>query len=972
MTLLTMLNHGDYSILAFDSNAHSRLYGPTTNDRGRKFEVFIFKYSLNVENRGDTPTFHRNNSIESSIDVTLTRGAIPLQNWRVESAEFNGSDHYTIKWHLPMTLEERPKIRPWQSAKWDVFKAKIEEHNFDELPTNFTTRKADKFLNRIYRVIDSALEEACPLRPAKLSPVELDWFKQDQRHLLNRTKRKYANYVYDKQCPKRRKAFIKAKRSYHQSCRKAKRHSWRMFVEQTPDISAMTRLVKIAQRKDRRTINTFTNTDGTLTAPGLETIKALTDTHFPAAQEGTTPTQHDNQHKVLTEFAQQSCKDWITPALVRKALLKFKPNKAAGPDGLKPIAFRHLPDNIINAITLLYKVCILLGHTPHKWRETKVIFLPKPNKLSYGNTKSYRPISLSNYLLKGLERLVVWKMDENLTHHPLHHQQHGFTKGKCTESAISIATDYIEEFVFNKQLCLGVFLDISSAFDSISIHHIRNTLLEHGGQPELVAWYFSYLEKRYIEVTLHGETAHLTTGTGFPQGGVCSARSWLIAFDAAIRIINSRGVLGTGYADYCCILLGGTHIGNMVDQVQPILEDLVAWGRTCGLHFNTQKTVAVLFTRSTKTYHCQVRMDGELIPYSQSVIYLGVTLDKKLHWTKHMNEKLAKAKGLLLKLAGIIHSYWGPRPKLVKWAYTEIVRPVISYAAMIWGHESETPGHLKALRRLNRLAMSITVRVPRSTPTRAMEIILGLLPLHLHILQTGLSTYHRIKPAPISWEGIIPNLTHSVSHLKFWEYQCIDFDMAATRLDEDECNVPPPKKHFTVDGESFVDMAGRQGFVDCNIYTDGSKMGDKVGAGIYIIRGGARVIETCFRLPDHATVFQAETLAIREATYVAQQMPNLTDIKFFVDSQAVLRALQGGMVKSKLVLQTMTALNGIQARSITFVWTKAHIGIHGNEKADNMAKAGTELAGDLILHTPSALCNLKTHIHDKNTRNLDS
>ena len=961
-------SHALPAIFSFDSNAHSRMYGTTTNDRGKKFEEFILKFNLMVENRGTTPTFHafrRNNSIDTSIDVTLSRGLVPLHNWRVESQAFNGSDHHTIRWSLPTQLPEPTMIRPWKTAKWDVFQAKIAEHNFNELPTNLTTRKIDKLLDRVYRVIDEALEEACPLRPAKFTPVEISWFKQDQRHLLNRTKRKYANHMQHRHCPKRRKAFVKAKRQYHKACRKAKRSSWKKFIEETPDESGMTLLMKISQRKDKRTINTFTKPDGTLTEPGKETITALTDTHFPVATTGTDTIVHDNSRKLQTGTIRESNKEWINPTLTRKALLQFKPNKAAGPDGLKPIVFKHLPDNIIEVITLIYQACISLAHTPHKWRETKVIFLPKPGKPSYGIPKAYRPISLSNYLLKGLERLVVWRMDIALKQKPLLAQQHGFTKGKCTESAISDSLNYIEEHIYDKKHCLGLFLDISSAFDSISIDHIRTTLLEHNGPSDLVEWYYSYLGKRFLEVTLQGETARLTTRTGFPQGGVCSARFWLIAFNRAIQIINSRGVIGTGYADDCCILLGGTSIHNMVDQVQPVLEELVAWGASCGLVFNPSKTVAIVFTRSYKTFQRQVRMNGELIPYSQSVVYLGVTLDYRLWWTQHISNKIAKAKGLLMKLASIIHSYWGPKPKLLRWAYTGIVRPVLSYASMIWAHEAETPGHEKALRRLNRLAMNTIVRVPRSTPTRAMEIVLGILPLHLHILQTGFATYTRLRIPPITWEGIIPNLTHAISHLKFWEYQTLEFDLQESLLESDDCFMPNIDNKFTIDGESFIDMASRQGFVDCNVYTDGSKTDEKVGAGVFIVRDGARVIETCFRLPPHATVFQAETMAIREAARVLQVMPSLTHVKLFVDSQAVLRAMQGLNIHSKLLHQTIQELNKITASSITFVWTKAHIGTFGNEKADKMAKAGAELPDHAILQTPSSNCNLKHKIAEK-------
>ena len=336
-------------------------------------------------------------------------------------------------------------------------------------------------------------------------------------------------------------------------------------------------LFKIAQRRDKISINTLLKPDNTLTEPGAQTISMLTDTHFPAASHGTIPLAHDNDKCISTSDLDE-LHDWIDEDLVRKLLKQFKPNKAPGPDSLKPIVFRYLPQNAIQILVTIYKACVSLCHTPKKWRERRVIFLPKPGKDSYDLPKSYRPISLANFLLKALERLVVWRMDKDMEDFPIQSLQHGFMKGKSTESAIFNTVDYIEEYIFDKQHCLGVFLDISSAFDSISIDHIRNKLLEHNGTPDMVEWCYSYLSRRYLEVDLHGETVNLTTGTGFPQGGVCSARFWLITFDQAIQIINSNGITGNGYADDCSALVGGDHPHNMIEKMQTMLDRLVAWG----------------------------------------------------------------------------------------------------------------------------------------------------------------------------------------------------------------------------------------------------------------------------------------------------------------------------------------------------------------------------------------------------------
>lgn len=395
------------SILAFDCNAHSQLFGPDTNERGKIFEEFILNNNLHVENRGETPTYHafrRGQNIDSCIDVTLSKGHIPVQNWRVHELSFNGSDHHTITWHVPLEIRDRPLIRPWLKADWKVFTAHIRDYDF-HIPETLTTRKVDKLLCRWYKVIGEGLDKACPLRKAKLSPAELDWYGRDQRYLKNRAKRKYL-FHKGSTCPKRRKAYIRAKRAYGKSCKRARNQSWRIFVEKTPNESNMAVLFKIAQRRDKRNINTLLKTDGSLTNPGAETIRKLTDTHFPAAQEGTTPFQHDNDIKYDTADILED-HDWIDVDLIRKAMKQFKPYKAAGPDGLKPIIFKYLPTNALEVISCIYKACITFQHTPKLWRETKVIFLPKPGKDSYDIPKAYRPISLSNFLLKTLERLVT-------------------------------------------------------------------------------------------------------------------------------------------------------------------------------------------------------------------------------------------------------------------------------------------------------------------------------------------------------------------------------------------------------------------------------------------------------------------------------------------------------------------------------------------------------------------------------------
>ena len=86
------------------------------------------------------------------------------------------------------------------------------------------------------------------------------------------------------------------------------------------------------------------------------------------------------------------------------------------------------------------------------------------------------------------------------------------------------------------------------------------------------------------------KTTKRTTGMGFPQGGVCSATLWSLAFDEAGRLINTEDTLGVAIADDCPVLSGGTDPSLLISRVQRTVDRLVAWGSERGLTFNPVKT----------------------------------------------------------------------------------------------------------------------------------------------------------------------------------------------------------------------------------------------------------------------------------------------------------------------------------------------------------------------------------------------
>ena len=62
-----------------------------------------------------------------------------------------------------------------------------------------------------------------------------------------------------------------------------------------------------------------------------------------------------------------------------------------------------------------------------------------------------------------------------------------------------------------------------------------------------------------------------------------------------------------------------------------------------------------------------------------------------------------------------------------------------------------------------------------------------------------------------------------------------------------------------------------------SLFTDGSKIQERVGAGFVIYFNDSKnpLVELYFKLPDYATVYQAELLAIQKALLYLQGNHNL-------------------------------------------------------------------------------------------------
>ncbi|XP_033218235.1 uncharacterized protein LOC117173702 [Belonocnema kinseyi] len=111
--------------------------------------------------------------------------------------------------------------------------------------------------------------------------------------------------------------------------------------------------------------------------------------------------------------------------------------KSPGAASIYSVLLQKGLEVVISPLTKLFGASIALKHVTSAWKYGTVTFIPKPEREGYTAAKDFRPISLTSFISKMLERLVDrYIRDEVLLASPLHRGQHTFQAGCSVETAL--------------------------------------------------------------------------------------------------------------------------------------------------------------------------------------------------------------------------------------------------------------------------------------------------------------------------------------------------------------------------------------------------------------------------------------------------------------------------------------------------------------------------------------------------------
>ena len=211
------------------------------------------------------------------------------------------------------------------------------------------------------------------------------------------------------------------------------------------------------------------------------------------------------------------------------AFFSLKINKSPVYDDISFNIVKKCFSSLCEPLKYLFNLSIEKGIFPDDLKIAKVTPTYKADDKS--DLRNYRPISVLSCFSKILERIMYNRLYQYLTENKiLYPKQFGFQTGHSTEHAIVQLVDQILESFENNKYTLGVFIDLSKAFDTVDHSILLKKLELYGVTDRNHSWFKNYLSnrKRFIQINNEENTELETITCGVPQGSVLGPLLFLL------------------------------------------------------------------------------------------------------------------------------------------------------------------------------------------------------------------------------------------------------------------------------------------------------------------------------------------------------------------------------------------------------------------------------------------------------------
>ncbi|CAK1584821.1 unnamed protein product [Parnassius mnemosyne] len=934
----------DDIIIGGDSNARSIWWGCNAdNNRGKTIMETLAELNLDILNLGTKPTFvaHRLGKLCTSIiDVTACSSSLlhRIKDWRVDDQLCTISNHKAILFNLHTgnikteIITRGTKIYNTKKANWEKLKndlkAELQKQNIvkNKIEEIKSHQELEDITNKYTQCILAACNNSIPLikqeRKTKIAP----WWNneiQEKKVIMIRKRRRIKNAH-----PGRRKhvveLYLEARRDYINAIENATTISWVNLCNKEEKESMWQRTYRILKIcSNREEDKLLRNSSGRILSE-IESAEYLANTFYPEDNP-----DMDNEEQAEMRNNTQNIINKInnehipTPNLftqneIEQILRNINPKKAPGADGLTSDICQAAFESNPEVLQSIYNKCLIIGHFPKLWKNATIKIIPKPNKEDYTQPKAYRPIGLLPVLGKILEKLFINRVQWQLgKENKMNHRQYGFTPQKSTEDALYDTMALIKKGLKEKSIVVLVSLDIEGAFDNAWWPAIINELHSKNVDASMLRLINSYLSEREIHLKYAGQEIKKPTNRGCIQGSTCGPMFWNTLLDPLLQTTENTQAHVQAFADDILIIASNQDGQKLEITLNHTLKIITEWGKKHKLRFAPHKTQSVLITRKQKFHRPLLKMEEVELQYLDQLKVLGLTIDQNINFKPHLDNVCRKAINIYKMVSRAARANWGLNSDILRTIYMAVVEPTILYAASCW---AETTNKKYIERILNRMTQIFGIRISKGHKTNSLissTLLSKIIPLALRAKENA-SIYEIKRGKPIE---LLPGREIETRISPY------DLPHPCERIQRNF-------KH--VNNQKDIDEI-KNDWV--RIFTDGSKIDGKVGAAVTVWHNGLEIKTITFRLESYCSIYQAEMMAIQRALkyIISKKYPGANIIS---DSRSAITTICDPVSLNPIASEIRTMIKTLEdnRKQVELYWIKAHCGIQGNERADELAK----------------------------------
>ena len=363
---------------------------------------------------------------------------------------------------------------------------------------------------------------------------------------------------------------------------------------------------------------------------------------------------------------------------VRRLLENQNPKKAAGPDGVSGACLRGCAEQLAPVFTSIFNHSLQQARVPTCFKASVIVPVPKKAKVTTLN--DYRPVALTSIVMKVFEKLVLQVL-QLVTDSQFDPLQFAYRANRSVDDAVSLTLHRVLEHLETAGSYARIlFIDYSSAFNTIVPQRLFDKLMTMNVDPQLCRWVLDFLLNRSQVVRIKGRlSGKITLNTGTPQGCVLSPLLFTLFTNDCRSLSDS--VMLVKFSD------DTTAAGLVTNGDESVyrgeVDRLVEWCRENNLDLNVSKTKELVVDfRKVKSPVQPLLINNQAVEIVQSFKFLISVISDDLRWDHNTTAIRKKAQQRMYFLRQL--RKFGVDPNIQIQFYRATIESVLTYSLTTW------------------------------------------------------------------------------------------------------------------------------------------------------------------------------------------------------------------------------------------------------------------------------------------------